>query len=220
MPTADAPDPFEPVNRGVHAFNKGLDRVALRPASQVYVKVVPSRLRKGVSNVTSNLSQPAIGVNYALQGKFEESGQAFTRFGLNSFFGIGGLLDPATEFGVFEDPTDFGETLAVWGTPSGPYVELPLLGPSTVRDTVGIAVELVADQVPEIIEEDLTGVLIGLQVGDLLQNRSDLARVIDALLYESADSYAATRIAYLQNRARELNQGLALEDLEDPYAFE
>lgn len=184
------------------------------------MRVVPAPVRTGVSNLNSNLSQPLVVVNYALQGKIEQSGQAFTRLGINTLLGIGGLLDPATEFGLVEDPTDFGETLAVWGAPSGPYVELPLFGPSTVRDTLGIAAEFAADQVPEIIEEDLTGVLIGLQVGDVLQTRDDLKRVLDALLYESADSYAATRIAFLQNRARQLNEGLALEDLEDPYAFD
>ncbi|MEM8870260.1 MAG: VacJ family lipoprotein [Pseudomonadota bacterium] len=220
VPTATDPDPLEGVNRTVHAFNKGLDRAVLKPTSEVYVTVVPPPVRGGVSNGVSNLSEPLNVVNYTLQGNVEGAVRSFMRFGMNTVFGLGGLLDPASDAGLFEDSTDFGETLAVWGVNSGPYVELPLFGPSTVRDTFGLGVDFVADPVPRVLSSEANTYVIGAQAADVLQTRNDLARVIEALFYESADSYAATRIAYLQNRARDLNQGLALEDLEDPYAFE
>ncbi|MEM7613987.1 MAG: VacJ family lipoprotein [Pseudomonadota bacterium] len=220
VPSADAPDPLEGINRNVHAFNKGLDRAVLKPTSEVYVAVVPQPVRGGVSNGVSNLSEPMNVVNYTLQGDIEGAVRSFMRFGMNTVFGLGGLLDPASDAGLFEDPTDFGETMAVWGVNSGPYVELPIFGPSTTRDAFGLGVDIVADPVPQVLTSEANAYLIGAQVADVLQTRNDFARVIEALFYESADSYAATRIAYLQNRARDLNQGLALEDLEDPYAFE
>lgn len=220
VPTADSPDPLEGVNRAVHGFNKGLDRVALKPGSEAYVAVVPRRARGGISNVATNLLQPVYAANHLLQGDIEDAGTTVMRFGFNTFFGLGGLLDPASEAGMYDNPTDFGETLAVWGVGSGPYVELPVFGPSTVRDSFGLAVDLYADPVPRALDGDQVPILVGIRVADVLQERNDLARVIDALYYQSADSYSATRIAYLQNRAKEINEGaLTLEDLEDPYDF-
>ncbi|MEM8787074.1 MAG: VacJ family lipoprotein [Pseudomonadota bacterium] len=220
--SADAPDPFAPVNRAVHQFNKGADTVLIRPLSKGYVTAVPGPLRRGISNGANNLAQPLYVANHLLQGDVEAAGTAFFRFGMNTTVGLAGLLDPATEAGLADNPTDFGETLAVWGLPSGPYVELPILGPSTVRGTVGQVTEIVGDPLFFVIDDEFIAIPIAVEVGALLQTRQDFARVIDALLYESADSYNASRIAYLQNRARELNEGLALEelDLEDPFAFE
>jgi len=220
VPTADSPDPLEGVNRAVHGFNKGLDRAVLKPGSEVYVAVVPERARGGVSNVATNLLQPVYAANHLLQGDIEDAGTTFMRFGFNTLFGLGGLLDPASEAGMYDNPSDFGETLAVWGVGSGPYVELPLFGPSTIRDGFGLAVDIYADPLPRAVSGDAVPYLVGIRVADLLQERNELARVIEALYYQSADSYSATRIAYLQNRAKSINDGaLALEDLEDPYDF-
>lgn len=220
VPTADSPDPLEGVNRVVHGFNKGLDRAVLRPVSDAYVTAVPQRGRGGISNVATNLMQPIYAANHLLQGDIEDAGTTVMRFGFNTLFGLGGLLDPASEAGMYDNPSDFGETMAVWGVGSGPYVELPLFGPSTVRDSFGLAVDIYADPVPRALGADALPYLVGVRIGDVLQERNELARVIEALYYESADSYSATRIAYLQNRAKEINDGaLALEDLEDPYDF-
>lgn len=220
VPTAESADPLEGVNRAVHGFNKGIDRVAIKPASDVYVAVLPKRARGGVSNVAANLLQPVYAANHLLQGDVEDAGTTVMRFGFNTFFGLGGLLDPASEAGMFDNPTDFGETMAVWGVGSGPYVELPIFGPSTVRDSLGLAVDIYADPVPRALGDDAWPYVVGIRVADVLQERNELARVIEALYYESADSYSATRIAYLQNRAKTINEGaLALEDLEDPYDF-
>ncbi|NNU81641.1 VacJ family lipoprotein [Halovulum dunhuangense] len=219
VPAGETPDPFENVNRSVHAFNKGLDRNVLRPSSDVYVTAVPQPARKGISNGVNTLSQPVYFANHLLQGDIEDAGGALTRFLLNGFFGLGGMLDVASEAGVFDNPTDFGETMAVWGVPSGPYVELPVFGPSTVRDSFGRVVDRVGDPVPGALPDGSTGYLVAAEVADVLQIRSDLGRVIDALLYESADSYAAARIAYLQNRSRAANDGVSAEELENPYDF-
>ena len=220
VPTADSPDPLEGVNRAMHGLNKGLDTVAIKPGSDAYVAVVPSRARSGISNVATNLLQPVYAANHLLQGDIEDAGTTVMRFGFNTLFGLGGLLDPASEAGMYDNPSDFGETLAVWGVGSGPYVELPVFGPSTVRDSLGLAVDIYADPVPRVLGNDSWPYVVGIRVADLLQERNEMARVIEALYYESADSYSATRIAYLQNRAKTINDGaLALEDLEDPYDF-
>lgn len=219
--TADAQDPLEPVNRSVHAFNKGLDRTVLKPTSEAYVAIVPRPLREGVSNGSENLSQPLYFVNHVLQGDIRSAMDTFFRFGMNTVLGVGGIADPATDAGIPERPTDFGETLAVWGIDSGPYVELPVFGPSTARDSVGLVVDFIIDPVGRTVPGEYRGYLIGADVAALLQTRQDFARVVEALLYESADSYNASRIAYLQNRAAALNDGQVIaEDLEDIYAFE
>lgn len=220
VPPARAPDPFEPANRAVHAFNKSLDRNVLKPVSEDYVASVPGPVRKGISNGVNNLSQPLYAVNHLLQGDIEGTVSSVTRFGINTLVGLGGLLDPASEAGVYSQDTDFGETLAVWGVPSGPYVELPVFGPSTVRDAAGRVVDIAGDPVNAYIPAEARPYYIGARVADLLQTRQDMARVIETLLYESADSYRAARIAYLQNRARNANDGLTATDLEDPYAFQ
>lgn len=218
--TADAPDPFEGANRAIHEFNKGLDRTVLKPTSEAYVAVVPGPARAGVSNGVNTLSQPVYIANHLLQGDIEDAGGSFFRMMANVLFGAG-VLDPAADMGVIDRPTDFGETLAVWGIDSGPYVELPLFGPSTVRDAFGAGVDIVADPVPQALDADYRPYLVAAQVADVLQIRQDFARVIEMLLYESADSYSAARIAYLQNRANELSGGDASElQLENPYEFE
>ncbi|MSU90497.1 VacJ family lipoprotein [Rhodobacteraceae bacterium 2CG4] len=219
--TANAADPYERTNRAIHAFNKRLDTNVLKPGSETYVQVVPQPVRDGVLNAANNLQQPLNFVNHVLQGDIEDAASSAFRFGLNTFFGVGGLADPADDAGLYDRPTDFGETLAVWGIDSGPYIELPVFGPSTVRDGVGLVAGFVADPLGWTELRDYSGYFIALEAANALQQRSDYARLIESLLYESADSYNAARIAYLQNRSASLNQGApAAEDLEDPYAFE
>lgn len=224
--TANAPDPLEGANRAVHNFNKGLDRTVVEPASKVYVRVVPRPVRGGVSNGVNTLNQPIYAANHILQGDLLDAVHTAFRFGTNTFIGFGGIADPATEMGLYDRPTDFGETLAIWGFDSGPYVELPFFGPSTVRDTAGLMVDFVADPYALTLLRDYTGWFIALEAADALQQRDEYSRLIEALLYESADSYNAARIAYLQNRAATIGGGggvggtPAESDLEDPYAFD
>ncbi|MEO0914493.1 MAG: VacJ family lipoprotein [Pseudomonadota bacterium] len=214
-------DPYEATNRAIHGFNKGLDRNLLRPVSEGYGTVVPKPARTGVSNVVSNINEPLTFINHSLQGDFDDAGATFFRFAVNTVFGFGGLLDIGTDAGIIERPTDFGETLAVWGVRQGAYLELPVFGPSSERDLAGRVVDLAMNPTRYVLPTTEQQVLAGASVADVVNTRYEFRSVVDALLYESADSYAAARIAYLQNKARALGGGeLSDDDLEDPYAFE
>lgn len=214
-------DPAEPLNRGVHGFNKAADRAVLRPASRAYGYVVPDPVDTMISNGVSNLSLPSDVINHTLQGDFEAALDMTARFVINSTIGVLGLFDPASAVNVPDDSTDFGETLHVWGVNEGAYVELPLLGPSTTRDTVGAVVDTLANPLGQILpsqELEATYVLQGL---DVLGTRHKLAGVIDPVLYGANDSYAAARIGYLLNRRNVLQGGELNEaDLDDPFAFD
>ena len=214
-----AADPYESQNRAIHAFNKSADRNVLKPASTAYAVVVPSPVRKGLSNGVSNLGQPVKFVNHVAQGDFDDAARTFLRFAVNSTFGLGGLLDPAADGGLYDRPTDFGETLAVWGVREGAYLELPLLGPSSERDLAGKVVDFAINPVRNFVEAPESNYILAAQVLSVLQARHEYADIIDALLYESTDSYSAARIAYLQNKARAVGgQSVTEDNLEDPYA--
>ncbi len=197
-------DPLEPFNRGVWAFNLNLDRFALKPAAKAYNAVTPTAARRGVHNVFDNAAEPLSFINALLQGKVGRAFHTLGRFVVNTTIGVGGLADHATDMGLQEKPEDFGQTLAVWGVNAGPYLMLPLLGPSTLRDGVGRGVEFVGDPF-RIVVRNYSGLssterlgITGLQVIDL---RAQLmAMGADNVLETSLDSYATTRAAYLQHR--------------------
>lgn len=221
-------DPLEPMNRGIHGLNKGLDTVLLRPGAQAY-GVVPEPVRHGVSNVADTLDLPGDMANHLLQGRIGPAATNFLRFGVNVVFGLGGLMDVATEAGLPRDSTDFGETLHVWGVGEGPYVELPGFGPSTLRDAVGLAVDLGLNPVNRVAKgKDATAATLA-KVLARLRDRGRYSNTVDSILYESADSYAQSRLLYLQNRRFELSRGAAaggegaaaddfIDPYEDPYA--
>ena len=213
-------DPFEDTNRAIHDFNKAVDTAVVGPVAGVYATVVPEDLRIIVDNAARNLGQPNAFVNYILQGDGDAAGVTLTRFLLNSTVGIAGLFDPAAEMGIFDRPTDFGETLAVWGLPEGAYIELPILGPSSVRDSVGIAVDLAIDPLNYVITREQAYYLLALRGVNLIGKRAAYDELIQVLLYESADSYAAQRLSYMQNKRFAVSGETVLEDLEDPYAFD
>ncbi|MGB1234234.1 MAG: MlaA family lipoprotein [Planktomarina sp.] len=210
-------DPFEGANRGVHAFNKGLDRNVLRPVSKGYDAVLPDPIEDSVSNFASNLSLPSKFLNNTLQGDFLGAGKNLLRFTINTTAGIGGIFDPSTVMGLEEVDTDFGETLYVWGAPEGAYVELPVLGPSTQRATTGLIVDMILDPLSYVIGSPESTYRTGARVGEIVQARHQLGGQIDGVLYESADSYAQARSIYLQNRRFELGDesDAALDDLYD-----
>lgn len=209
-------DPFEPRNRDVHGFNKGVDRVVIRPASRVYGTVVPGPVRGGIGNFADNLGLPAAVVNNLLQGRIQPAGRNGFRFLVNSTFGLGGFLDPATDMGLTEDSTDFGETLHVWGAGEGVYLEMPLRGPSTMRDTVGTVVDIFLDPVGTALDSPEAQYVLGAEAFSLLGDRYRYSDTVDSLLYESADSYAQARLLYLQNRRFELGTE-AETNSDDPY---
>ena len=140
-------DPYEAGNRKVHNFNRDLDRALVRPVSRGYVKAVPGEAQMIVGNFATNLGKPAVATNSLLQGDLRGFGLSTYRFVLNSTLGIAGLFDVATELGIADHDTDFGETLHVWGAGEGAYIELPLLGPSTQRDALGKVVDLFTNPV-------------------------------------------------------------------------
>ncbi|MEM6467566.1 MAG: VacJ family lipoprotein [Pseudomonadota bacterium] len=213
-------DPYAAQNRAVHSFNKGLDKAVLRPVSTAYGDTVPSEVRASLSNASDNLSLPGAFLNHVLQGDLQDEGATFMRFGFNSTFGLAGLRDPASDAGLFARNTSFGETLAVWGVRQGAYIELPLFGPSDERDATGKVVDFVINPL-NALENPIPGEITGtLTAASLLNRRYEFRAIVNTLLYESADSYNAQRIAYLQNQAASLSGGVVAEDLEDPYAFE
>lgn len=196
-------DPFEDQNRAVHSFNKGLDEVLLRPASQI-TSAVPAEITDRVSDFSDNLSLPGMVVNGALQGDLEGASKNTLRFVVNTTLGLLGLFDPATDMGLSEETTDFGETLHVWGFAEGAYVELPVLGPSTERDAVGSVVDLVFDPLQYFDAPEVAQLSTPAFVLDQIITRGRYSDTVDSILYESADSYAQARLLYLENRRFQL----------------
>ncbi|MFE3835990.1 MlaA family lipoprotein [Pseudogemmobacter sonorensis] len=215
-------DPIEPVNRAVHGFNKGLDTVALRPASQVYGKAVPAPVRKAVSNVADTLDLPGTIANDLLQFRIGDAVTNTLRLGLNLTLGLGGTIDFATAAGLPDADNDFGRTLATWGVGEGAYVELPGFGPSTARDAVGVVVDLAMNPLGQVFDGDDAKAVTGAELLSQLDKRYRYSNTVDQILYESADSYAQARLLYLQNRRFVLGQGGAAadgadDDFIDPY---
>lgn len=213
-------DPYEPMNRRFHAFNVGVDAKLLKPVSGGMKTTgqpgVKSQFIEIIGNFGSNLSQPGKAVNHLLQGKVEPAVKTTFRFFVNSTLGLGGFLDPATaDFALPEQDTDFGQTLATWGVGEGAYLELPLIGPSTERDALGKVVDIVIDPMGHLLNRDEMIVSYGARVVSKAGKRAKYGDAVDSVLYGSADSYAQTRLIWLQHRRHELGQeGEAI----DPYS--
>jgi phospholipid-binding lipoprotein MlaA len=199
----DARDPWERFNRASFKLNDALDRAITRPAAKAYVKVTPKFMRTGVSNALSNLNTVPTVINDALQGKMRQAGRDSARFLLNSTLGLGGLFDPASAAGFENNDEDFGQTLGKWGVKSGPYLMLPFLGPSTVRDTLARGVDQFTYPV-NYLEDDSTRYTI--RAIDLLDLRAGLLD-LDAQLERSYDRYAFVRNAWLQRREYKVKDG-------------
>jgi phospholipid-binding lipoprotein MlaA len=190
-------DPLEPVNRAVFKFNDKADQFVLKPVAQAYKTVAPVPVRKGISNFFGNIADLLTGVNNMLQGKPAQAGDDFGRVMLNSSFGLGGLIDIASEVGIDKHDEDLGQTFGVWGMGPGPYLVLPLLGPSSVRDGMGTLVQGYADPVTNIHDVGWRNSLWGLRFVDA---RAQYLGT-EGLLEEAAlDKYTFVRRAYLQRR--------------------
>ncbi len=208
-------DPWESWNRGVYKFNDVLDRAIAKPIAKGYVHVVPHPIRTGVSNFFDNLKMTTVMVNDALQGKFRASATDLGRFLLNSTVGIGGILDPASSAGLDKNNEDFGQTLGHWGVHAGPFVELPLLGPSDVRDAPSRLVDAYTNPGAYIRN---AYVKWGLYTVSLVDSRAALLPLDDTLQHVY-DPYAFIRDAYLQRRAYLVSDGkVSDEQLVDPDA--
>ncbi|MEM7470301.1 MAG: VacJ family lipoprotein [Pseudomonadota bacterium] len=210
-------DPYEAGNRKVHAFNRGLDRAIVRPVANTYGKTTPSPARRAISNVAETLGLPATILNDVLQLRIADAGANTFRFLVNATFGLAGTIDVATEAGIAENPSDFGETLYTWGVGEGAYVELPVLGPSTVRATTGMVVDLITNPLNNVFDGTDRAGATGAGVLAKVDDRYEARELIDEVLYESEDSYSQTRLLYLQNRRFNLTgeQDLDISDLYD-----
>jgi phospholipid-binding lipoprotein MlaA len=206
-PASGVNDPYENVNRSFHGFNVAVDKALVRPTSTAYGTILPDPVERGIANFANNLDTPSDIVNGALQGRPDAVGQNMLRFGLNSTFGVLGLFDFASAIGVPARKTDFGETLHVWGVGEGAYQELPLLGPSTERDTAGTIVDVFLNPVSAVLPSPESYYASAAKVGSKLGDRNRFKDTVDSVLYDSADSYAQARLLYLQNRRFELGQG-------------
>lgn len=216
-PTRDVFDPFEAENRRVHEFNRGFDRALLRPVARGYAAAVPDDIETAVVRFAENLSLPADVVNNVLQLDMRAAFRDAARFVVNTTVGLGGFFDPASEMGMAAPSnTDFGATLHVMGAAEGAYVELPLLGPSTVRDTFGTFFDLFTNPLSYVVGSPTNLVGTGAGVASGLSRRDRYSGTIDQLLYESADSYASVRSIYLQNRRFKLG-GTGGATYMDPY---
>jgi phospholipid-binding lipoprotein MlaA len=195
-----ASDRFERFNRSIYKFNTVLDHAVLRPVARAYVKVLPGPVRTSINNFTTNLAYPTTVANDFFQGKVADGVSDAARIVVNTTIGIGGLFDPASHMGLDRHTQDFGLTLGRWGVPSGPFLELPLFGPSTVRDTVGLAPDYLLTY--EIVSRNLitnNWVSGGLFVVSQIDRRSQLLDS-DKILDNTYDPYAFLRNAYLQRR--------------------
>ncbi|MBC5763070.1 MlaA family lipoprotein [Ramlibacter albus] len=202
-PNADPRDPLEPLNRRVHHFNVGLDRAVIKPVAIAYSRDVPSPIRRGVSNFFGNLGDAWSAVNSLAQLKLGDAAQNATRFAFNTVLGLGGLLDIAGEVGIERHKETFGSTLAHWGVPAGPYLVLPLLGPSTLRDAAALPVERQGDVIARIHPVPQRNAL---EAARLLDTRATLLP-LDAMLRDAFDPYTFTRDVYLQHRAAQSKDG-------------
>ncbi|RCW82090.1 MlaA family lipoprotein [Paracoccus lutimaris] len=215
-------DRYEPMNRRVHDFNRGVDANLVKPLSSGMSggdgkgEGVGSRAVEVVGNFGENLALPGKAVNHLLQGKPAPAVRTTFRFLVNSSLGLAGFLDPAgKDFALPEEDTDFGQTLAVWGVGEGAYLELPLIGPSTERDAVGRLVDLVIDPTRQWLNRDEYLISLGTRVVSKAGERGRFSDSVDSILHESADSYAQTRLIWMQHRRHELGEE---GDYIDPYA--
>ncbi len=189
-------DPFEPVNRGVFMFNEVFDAVITTPVKFLYTNLLPDPLRRGIGNVFDNLDDVYIGVNHGLQGRGNLAGNDFSRVLINTSIGLGGLFDVASDMGLPKGKGDYGVTFGVWGVGPGPYLVLPVMGVSTLRDTVGRGLRIASD--PRTYLEPIPGFsLTGLEY---VHVRSRNSSTEDLISSSSLDKYRFTRSLFLQRR--------------------
>lgn len=197
-------DPQESANRRVHAFNKRVDS-ALGGGSDGGASAIPAPVLAGVANMADTLRTPRTVVNQLLQARPGRASRNTLRFGINATLGLAGLFDVASELGLPEDKSDFGETLHVWGLPEGAYIELPLIGPATEREAVGKLVDIALNPLGYLyLPSPERYYSVGIRAAGKLAERVAYGDALDSLLYDSADSYAQTRNSYLSYRRYQL----------------
>ena len=201
-PDRNPVDPWEPFNRGVTRFNDAVDGAVLKPVATVYRDVTPDLIRTGVNNFFDNLRDVWSFINATLQLRPREASENFLRFNVNTFFGMGGLLDVASEMGIERTRLDFGQTLGRWGVAPGPYLVLPIFGPSSVRDAAGFSIESRGDLVQGLSDVSLRNSLTVLRAVEM---RANLLRATTMLEGAALDKYSFTRDVYLQRRQSQID---------------
>lgn len=203
-PSATPGDPLEPLNRASYSTSRGLDRALVRPVATAYRRMIPRPIRRAASNVIRNLDEPVVAANDVLQGRLPQGVRSLIRFGLNSTLGVAGLFDPAAGAGLPHHDNGFANTLGRWGAAPGPYVYLPVLGPTSLRDLIGSAGDYALDPLTwakfhgaQTLSTARTGV-------SLLSQRVDAEQDLKRLDRTSADPYASLRSIYVQSRAAEV----------------
>lgn len=203
-PNANPADPLEPWNRGVYQFNDSLDRNVLKPVATAYRDATPELVRKGVGNFFGNLEDAWTTVNSVLQFKGQAAAESLTRFWVNTLMGLGGVLDVASEMQIPRHNEDFGQTLGHWGVGAGPYVVLPVLGPSTLRDTASLPADWRGDAVTHIEDIPTRNSLIVVRG---VHKRASLLKQEGLLEQAALDKYTFLRDAYLQHRRNQVYDG-------------
>lgn len=203
-------DPIEPLNRTFFEFNRGLDTMLLRPAATFYKAMMPPPLQNLVHNFLNNLKSPVVLLNDVLQGESQRAGDTLARFAINTTVGVLGFGDPATDMGFARHGEDFGQTLGVWGSGEGPYLVLPIFGPSNPRDAVGKVVDTLTDPIWRYAQNtDREYIPNERLVADAINFRARNLNEIDDLQRTSIDYYAAVRDLYRQIRNDEIRNGAA-----------
>ena len=202
-------DPFQNINEKTHNLNQTLDLQVASPVARFYKRITPDFLEKSITNFTHNIEDLSIGINNILQGKFNEGLSDFSRFTLNTSIGLLGFIDIASDLGLTKHDEDFGQTLAVWGVPDGPYLVLPGLGPSTTRDTLAMIPDAFLTPL-WLIDHDRTS--YSLTAIDLIDTR---ARYLGLESVVIGDEYLFYRDAYLQSRNFEIKDGEVEDDFDD-----
>lgn len=203
-PNANPADPLEPLNRSVHQFNDAVDRTVFKPVAKTYRDLTPTPIQRGIRNFFNNLEDAWSIVNNILQFKGEAAGDSFFRFGVNTFIGLGGILDVATEMRIERHTEDFGQTLGRWGVGAGPYIVLPFLGPSNLRDAAALPVDVQGDAVMHIEDITTRNALWVLRATD---QRAELLKAEGVLDDAALDKYSFIRDAYLQRRRNAVYDG-------------
>jgi phospholipid-binding lipoprotein MlaA len=211
-------DPLEPLNRQLLDLNLFIDRILLKPATKVYIAVIPEEGRDAVKRALDNMKEPVVVINNVLQAEPERAGISVGRFAVNTTLGLAGLLDVAAKMGLEKESGDFGQTLFAWGLPEGPYLILPLLGPSSPRDLIGMGADAYMDPFSFLATaKSLDQIQVARFVVDGIDQRARYMEVLDDLEKNSLDFYAQLRSLSQQKRAAELRHGVAPEQGKDLY---
>lgn len=212
-PNADPRDPLEPLNRVTYQVNNVLDEGIVKPTVHVYRTVTPQLVRTGVRNFFNNLSDTWSLLNNLLQGKMDHAVDTFARINVNTLVGLGGIFNVAGDLGIEQHREDFGQTMGVWGIPAGPYLVLPILGPSNIRDTTALVADSLANPTGQIPRVQYRNLMILLSIIDKRESLRNAEAMLDDLAF---DPYSFTRDFYLQLRQSEVYDGNPPDEMEAP----